>query len=102
MTSHHFREERSNGTTDGNFLSRSVSSAETLPGGTSSSYFSLGPSERGIGYIFETFTVGGGGEGEWGEVVLLQHHTMFSCYIWLIVVKVQESPIIVFRTRSKA
>ena len=45
---------------------------------------------------------GGGGGGEWGEVVLLQHHTMFSCYIWLIVVKVQESPIIVFRTRSKA
>ena len=61
---------------------------------------SLGPSERGIGYIFETFTVGGGGGGE--EVVLLQHHTMFLCYIWLIVVKVQESPIIVFRTRSKA
>ena len=41
------------------------------------------------------------GGGEWGEV-LLQHHTMFSCYIWLIVVKVQESAIIVFRTRSKA
>ena len=45
---------------------------------------------------------GGGGGGEWGEVVLLQHHTIISCYIWLIVVKVQESPIIVFRTRSKA
>ena len=102
MTSHHFREERSNGTTDGNFLSRSVSSAETLPGGTSSPSFSLGPSERGIGYIFETFTVGRG-RGQWGgEVVLLQHHTMFSCYIWLIVVKVQEAPIIVIRTRSKA
>ena len=42
--------------------------------------------------------VGGGG----GQVVLLKHHTMFSCYIWLIVVKVQEFPIIVFRTRSKA
>ena len=45
---------------------------------------------------------GGGGGGESGKVVLLQHHTMFSGYIWLIVVKVQESPIIVFRTRSKA
>ena len=54
--------------------------------------------------IFLKHSLGGGGAGgeEWGKVVLLQHHTMFSCYIWLIVVKVQESPIIVFRTRSKA
>ena len=82
MTSHHFREERSNGTTDGNFLSRSVSSAETLPGGTNSPSFSLGPSERGIGYIFETFTVGGGGGGGVGEggATSTPHH-VFVLYL---------------------
>ena len=44
--------------------------------------------------IFFKHSLGGGGGGEWWEMVLLQQHTMFSCYIWLIVVQVQESPII--------